>query len=435
MAQQFVRLVDKDNENRVFPPRLADGEERIEGSPNDILRMTSDDKPSYFSLEFRMKDAVIESIARQYHPFEDYESYAAYFADEANEEQLYLLGKAARLVQRDAIGHNCLGKVSEALDRESRISDSDIVALHLIEADHSDENRQKFLLLTKGNIYLRNETLAVEEYDYGEIRFLRDGLEHVGSGRVKRILEHEFDQRFWEFVQEFALLKRDTLYGVGVRHPMSDLTLETRQKYLKFLTEAASADGRLSVAMLLRLEYLAREFRISDGDLTEWLQKTLNENLKPTELKNRFTSLKEWLKKAEAKDRLTEQLNKELTGLLTRNEPQKIPVQQWHVVFQDILELIAELATGQMEAPHSKKLLDILRRDKDSTAGADFVNGYCDFVRLRNQAMRHLGHAVGSIPYRDLSSRGYLDNICNLQRYHNEQSLKIMEIGVLANVK
>ena len=199
-----------------------------------------------------------------------------------------------------------MNKFNQRLLKLKNISPKEIFAIYLLELDDSDYNNQKFLFLTRNELCLFYATKKLERYNYKEICFTPDGIELKQPAREveEKLLEWEFNEKFLNFVQEFMLLRSTTLADVRTRHPLADLRDDVnapdmmtdiarnlnflitenetrppyseRKTYLKFLVNVATAEGCLDAATMLRLAYMAREFRISADELQSWLKDAYN---------------------------------------------------------------------------------------------------------------------------------------------------------------
>ena len=394
-----IDIIDKDG--AIIYPRLREGETVVYGVRNDIVSVLKKDT-YYFPLEFRMKDVVINSLARKYA-----RAVAAY-PDAAGNDERFLIGTTACTENfRNSLHCPYMDKVTRSINELKGFNKEKIVGIYILDADDTDDyHNQGFVLLSKDGVYLRNTEVSnkVNRYDYKSLRFTKDGIEHIERTSLEGLLlNYSFDENFLSFAQEFMLLRRTTLLLMRERHPFADVFMEFRRTYMEILVDVAAADGQLTVEQFIRLEYIAREFRIMPEEFEHWLKIALNGGCKYNDLQKKFREM--------------------LTSGTKTDE--------WYVLFQDILEM-AVRDDGQL---NRRKLVELLRRE--SAAGERFVTNYIEFIRQRRQSELYLHRAIESIGYRELADNlgGYLKKIHLLQTYNNEMSLKLLDIGVLANEK
>ena len=410
MKKKIVEPIDE--QSAMIYPDPDEDEVRVEQVRKSILQSAGD--AHYFPLEFRMRDIVIDSLARKYgHTIANYP-----FDPDSNEERFLIGARGCCRVFRSL---NCpyMKKVAERL-LDSGVNENNIIGIYLFD-DSDDANRQKFLLLSKDGVYLRNDSNKIEYYLYGNLIFKFDGIARrpevvvpqkeregmteaqlYGNAVKGVILEYPFDETFVKFAQEIMLLRLTTLLPAGDRHPFSDMKIpEFRNEYVEMLVDVAAAEGKLTVENMIRLEYIARELKINAADLETYFKSACNGGFKAKTLQKRLT------------DFLTTKWN----------------VEDKFVIFQDILEL----AVGIDGEIIRKDMIGVLRRK--AYAGADFVSNYIAFVQQKRIAEKSLAKALGTIDYISLSSRfaNYLENIMRLQRYSREIDLTLLKIGVMAN--
>ena len=408
LEYEKVDVIDK--KRALVYPEIGENEKRMEIVKNDILKVLKSES-HYFPLDFRMENIVINSIAKKYFPLaEDYPS-----PDDLDEPR-FLIGMP--LCQKDYIYqlkcpymkkvlHSISDNNAKGINNEFIINPDNIVAIYILKADKSEDyHKQGFLILSKDGIYLRNtsESYKINHYDYSDLRFTLDGIAHLDRIDVEGLLlDYSLDENFILFAQEFMLLRRTTLMSIRARHPFADAMMEFRESYMEILIDVAAGEGKLTVEKYIRLEYIAREFKISPEDFKKWL----------------FQAYKGDGSVSDVQQKLKEMLN------------DKTKTTEWYVLFQDILEL----AVGEDDEVNRKKLIDMLRRK--SSAGSEFVSNYIEFIKYRRKSEMSLYRAIESIGYRNLADNlgGYLKNIHTLQTYNNEMNLKLLDIGVLVNEK
>lgn len=371
----------------------------MSGVRNDILKVLHKDS-YYFPLEFRMKDVVINSIAKKY------SQTVTDYPDPESSEDRFLIGiNACQKNFRTNLNCPYMNKVTQSIDEIKGLKENSIAAIYIIDPnDTNDYHNQGFLLLTKEGIYIRNTTESnkILFYEYKNLRFTQDGIEHIERIDIEGLLlNYSLDENFIAFAQEFMLLRRTTLLLMRERHPFADAFMEFRRDYIEILVDIAAAEGNLTVEKYIRLEYMAREFRIIHEEFEQWLKNSFKGGVKFNELQKKFREI--------------------LTS--------KTKTDEWYILFQDILEM----AVRDNSELNRKKIIDILRRD--STAGDKFVTNYIEFIKMSRKSLTYLYKAVESIGYRKLADNlgGYLKKIHALQTYNNEMSLKLLDIGVLIN--
>ena len=393
-----VSIVDK--KSTIIFPDLLKNERRVPNSPSEII-ISSDD--SFFDLNFRLSDIVIDSIAKKYPNSQNLEEYP----DEDDDENRFLIGVHACRDLRPTMDCPYMEKVSRSI--EEQLQSEEIIAIHLIDSDDSDEdiNRQQFVILTKSNLYHRDDSLSLEKYDYDEIRISNDGIENVNwTSSEGRLLDYVFDRSFVLFAQEFMLLRKTTLADVGRRHPFADEFKGYRLAYLELLAEFAAAEGNLTAEKYIRLEYIAREFKISHRDLEMFLTRAYNGGIP----------------KNEAQSKLLDMLTK------------KIHADEWYVFFQDALEA-AYNRDESLEGDgfmNLGNLIDLMSRK--SAAGYEFIEKYTYYMEMRFKSEKYLRKAIESIGYQKLAEdrAGYLSKIHELLSYDHELRQTMLDIMVLS---
>ena len=149
---------------------------------------------------------------------------------------------------------------------------------------------------------------------------------------------------------------------------------------------------------MLRLMYMAREFRIAATSLTNWLMDAyyhhgIRSNKLQAELSETITNIGEEYAMA---------------------------------LYQDLLEVITGCKEGEC---YREALLDILTEPE--FAGEKFVRSYQKFVRKRLQAENELQRALNTISdkYQNLDFK----NAVRMQNYNNRLNLQILSIGAINN--
>ncbi|MBQ9478933.1 MAG: hypothetical protein IJU71_05190 [Selenomonadaceae bacterium] len=351
----------------------------------------------YFPLDFRMRNVVIDSIARKYDQTID-----QYPDPDDNDERLLIGPSACR--QRHRLDCPYMRKVDERLS-ESDVAEENIAAIHLLGADDSEYNRQKFLIVAKDGIYFRDQTNRIDHYDYADIRFTFDGIELLPETNFERagdfVLRYPLDEKFMTFAQEFLLLRLTTISIAGERHPFADAALKFRKEYLSSIVDTAAAEGKLDVETLIRIEYLARELRISAIELETYLHAAGERGFDNQSFRKNFNRL--------------------IADMPREHEK--------FVLFQDLLEA----AIGIDDSVRRKPAVDAIKR----AAGEKFVANYIDHIKQRRQAETSLYRSIQALDYKTLSPA--FSNAWRMLRlaqlYNNDINLKLMDVGVLANEK
>lgn len=243
-----------------------------------------------------------------------------------------------------------------------------IQAILLLEADFSDENRQKFLIRTKKRLYLRDASLGLQSYRARSAFFGAAGVQ-VSS---KTWLEaFPIDSQFQEWHKELLLLEAPLIKNSLGWHPLAGLlaTLGTdnandaAMPYMQFLCAVASCGNALTAAKVLRLEAMS-----SDFGLREDVFYGLFDKLKPGKLSSGH--LQKLLYKAR----------------------ECVPRLAPHVLYLDALEA-AHDEQGECSCP---AIVELLRAD--SYAGAEFTGRICESIKYERKAQRTRVAALGKSP-------------------------------------
>ena len=388
-------VVDRDNNNLLYPIiKDAETECVVPIIKNDIIYIADEHASiNYFSFDWRFNSNVINCIATKYlGKIEDYPD-----QDDVSSER-FLIGVDA-CKRGKALLCPYLDKVFQVLTKDKRIKSSSIIAIQLLDICNREENAQKFLLLTKEKVYVRYNTNRLEEYDYEQIIFTSDGVQL--KNQIEDIdgllASYPLADDFLQFAQEYKLLRSTTLQDIDEIHPATRLPYEDRIKYLDFLIDVAVGDGKITADKLLRLEFLARGFRIESSRFVSRIEKAAKSKIKDQIISKVFTDL--------LKDILTAELRV--------------------IFYQDILEVTIN-KDGELER---SKLLELLKNRK--FAGEEFVREYIDFIKYRNRAERALQNSILSIADSYITA----ENLFPMQRFNSDLNLKILEIGVMTNGK
>lgn len=388
-------VVDKDKNNLLFPSIKDDTTEwSVPIIKNDIIYIADEHASiNYFSPDWRFNSNVINCIATKYlGKIDDYPD-----QDDASSER-FLIGADACKIGK-TVSCPYLNKAFQILAKDKRIKSSSVIAIHLLDICNREENAQKFLLLTKEKIYVRYNTNRLEEYDYGQIIFtpdgvqLKDQIEEVDG----LVANYPLADDFIRFAQEYKLLRSTMLQDVNEIHPATCLSYEDRIKYLDFLIDVAVGDRKITADKLLRLEFLARSFRIESSRFVNRIEKA-------------------------AKNIIRDQvISKDFTGILLNILTAELRV----VFYQDLLEMTIN-KDGDFER---SKLVELLRNRK--YAGEEFVREYIDFIKYRDRAERALQKSILSITDSCVTAV----NVFPMQKFNSDLNLKLLEIGVMTNGK
>ncbi len=391
-----MTVIDKKRTDGILYPPLQDAEEKLEGCHNEFIHLHHEEYRT-FPLDFRLKNIVIDSIAKKYN-----EEISDYPEIDDDSERFLIGPKAFRMFVHD-LSCPCPYMQKALTVLEENFPGIKPIAIHLLNKDEGTVNRQMFIAFSREGIYLRYATNDVEKYKYENLRITPDGVEDINRVSGDLLLEYPLAEAFRHFVQEFLLLRRSTLLPIEVRHPLADMPSEMRERYLAFLVDAAAAEGQLGVHGLIYLEYLARSFYVSANKLAQWLEEAYGGGMKDSDL------------------------HKRLTDFLAIRSP--IPTDKYHVLCMDILELIE----GRDGKIHRPKLLALLKR-KGDVFGQGFIEYFSSAVELRAQTeelMYKMHLAVEKIPHNRFEL--YRENMITWQRYRNDLTLKLLDIGVMIN--
>lgn len=415
---QDMEIVDKDDPNALrYPTIKNEGEEsaqeyKITLPVRDII-IPGVSETVYFPLNFCMEDIVIDSIAQKY------EASINDYPTDADEEH-FLIGTQA--CRKDCKKLNCtyMKKALVRINAAKNIDLSSIFSIYLLSLDDSNENRQKFLLMTKKKLHLLHDTQTIENYSYNEIRFTPDGIElkrHDESiGQI--LLEYTFDERFLSFAHEFMLMRCTTLADVQERHPFANVVddkktpdtvadmginvdetdfrpaMRKRNAYMKFLVDTAAAEGHLEAKTIMRLCYMAREFRVSADSMLSWLKQANTGGIRKNKLLSEFSRTLNFI------------------GLKYK-----------FVFVQDLLEA----GTDEAGTFHRQELLKILKRPQFGLE--KFVIHYLAFIGKRNAATHELQQAFQNVENREICFKHSI----RAQNYNNRLTLQLTAMGAMFN--
>ena len=138
--------------------------------------------------------------------------------------------------------------------------------------------------------------------------------------------------------------------GIRARHPVTASPVDHKRRYLEFLVYVGANGGKLTLAQLLRLEYLAREFMIPAEDLSEWLRQSISKK----------KTARSW--------------ERSLTNIV-----RMIPEELRYVFFKDILNMTVG-SQSEMNCPEMSRLLE-----RPAFAGKEFTVEYIGYLRQQLQ--------------------------------------------------
>ena len=159
-----VEIVDRDDPNAIRYPTIKNEgengaiEHRITLPVRDII-VPGLSETVYFPLNFCLEDIVIDTVAQKYQA--DIDDYPL-----DSDDEHFLIGTQA--CRKDCKRLDCtyMKKMLVRINAAANLDVSDIFAIYLLGLDDSNENRQKFLLMTKTKLYLLHDTQAIENYGY-----------------------------------------------------------------------------------------------------------------------------------------------------------------------------------------------------------------------------------------------------------------------------
>ena len=421
--QDEMEIMDRDDVNAVRYPNIkhegeSDSSERKITTVGRDITGSSVHETAYFPLNFCMRDIVIDSIARKYNA--GAENYPAGNDDEEH----FLIGTAACRRERFKIDCPYLKKVNLKISGAQNVDLSDAFAIYLLaELDDSNENRQKFLVMTKQELYIMNDTPIFDHYKYRDVHFTPDGinLKSFTDSVSVNLLSYRFDERFLKFAHEFMLLRFTTLADVRERHPfasliddkgnpdmVADMKLDVdkmdllpvtgkRCAYLRFLVDTAAAEGHLEAQTMLRLCYMAREFKIPADSLESWLKHASRGGIREKRLQGELEQLLNFIDGQNGKYRFA--------------------------FIQDLIEA----GTDSEGVFHRQELLKIFKRQKFETA--DFVEHYLAYVSTRRKAEYELQSALQSMTKKGRN----FETAIRALNYMGRMNLQIVAMGAILN--
>ena len=412
-----INITDKDDAAAIRYPSIKNEEYPSERQVTLVTRdinIPGLQETLYFPLDFCLEDIVIDSVAKKY------STGIEFYSGLGDDEEHFLLGTAQCQKGRKFLNCPYMKKVNEKIDAAKNFDTSDLFAIYLLGLDNSNDNRQKFLAMTKKKIYISHNTQAIENYSYKNVRFTPDGIElkSFGESVSQNLLDYYFDERFLNFVHEFMLLRCATLVDARERHPFANVfdekfnpdmvadmkinvaeveplpAIEKRNSYLKFLVDTAAAEGYLEARTIMRLCYLAREFGVSADSVRSWLKLAANKGIPKNKLQT------------------------ELTKILSF-----IGVKYKFVFIKDVLEA----GTDSQGVFHRADLLKILKRPQFGVE--KFVENYLEFIKKSRAAEYELQNAFQNVNPQEICFK----NLVRAQSYSNRLNLQLVSMGAMLN--
>lgn len=417
-----VELIDAEDNDALKYPSIKS----LTGETPDEIRVdivTRDIIPPdafatlYFPYDFCTGKIVIDLVAKKY------AANAENYFSNAGDEDRFLIGyDSCSKKVRDKLDCPYMKKFNERIEKLKKFSPKSIFAVYLLELDDSDDNNQKFLFMTRNELCLFYATKELERYSYSDIRFMPDGVELKSPAQdvERKLLEWEFNEKFFNFAREFMLLRCTTLADVRTRHPVADMrddvnnpdivtdiaatvnlnetenemypSYKRRSTYLNFLVNVATAEGYVDAETLLRLAYMAREFHIPADEVQSWL------------------------KDAYAGDFLKKKLQRIFVDVLeTVGEKNKF------ALIQDAIEV----ATDSEGNFHRAELLKIFKRQQ---LGVEkFAESYIAYVKKRKAAERDLQLALQVMDKQQL----HIKSAVRMQNYGDAINLQIAMMNAM----
>lgn len=410
-----MKILDENDPNALLYPTIKKTDENVAHEYNialvnrDVL-VPGIGETVNFPLDFCMEDMVIDTVSKKYKAgIENY-------SEDANGKH-FLIGIEACREGRKKLC--CIGmrKITERIESTNDIDLNGLFAVYLLSFDNSVNNQQNFLLMTKSKLYLLHNTNVIKSYGYDKIAFTSRGIEMKrGDLFVGRILYYKFDKAFLNFAREFMLMRCTTLVDVRERHPfaneiddkkspdmVADMRLNIDEKdfcpninkrnaYMSFLVDTAAAEGHLEAETVMRLCYMAREFRIS------------------------ATSMLSWFKQASLGGICKNNLFSEFLRTLSF-----IGLKYKFIFVRDLLEA----GTDKAGLFHRQELLQILQYPQFGLK--KFVTEYLAFIAKRNEADRELMKAFQSVEDREICFKHFV----RAQNYGNRLNLQLTTMGVV----
>lgn len=334
----------------------------------------------YFPRDFRYNNIIIDSIVKKY---------SVEYPDNDSDEERYIVGVINCKKSRN-IDCRYLKKVFAIIDDKKELKYEEIIAIYLFDTDSGEENHQRFIVFTKNCVYIRYRNNKLEKFEYKDIIFRESGVESLFD---ETIVNYEFDSVFAEFIKEWLILRDNPVNITDNSHPFSGKNMECRCRYIELMIDVAAADGYLTVENYLRLEYIAREFRISAEAMLEYFHNAANGGIKENKLSSTYS------------DFIINGLDEEY-----RN-----------VFFFDLLGFIARAGKSDIR----KKAVSVLSRKE--YLGSECVEKYLEYVKSQRRANDKLRDSLYALKdIRNQSLSWY--NIYRFESYSNSIGLKLLNL-------
>lgn len=387
-------IISRGDSNLIYPS--------IKESSNIVkMTLTKDTIPTtteaitYFSLDFRTCDAVLNTIALHYEVAEDYP-----LNDSGEETERFLVGPQLSQIYRKEIENQCpyMNKTMEIIKNTKEVSLRDLIAIYLLGIDESDTNKQQFLVMTTNKLFLRDDSLVLQQYNYEDIVLdenglhLKDSLESMGE---PKLVDYPFDMRFSNYFKDFMTMKFAIISAGRERHPFADCSIEYRESYLKFMVDVTVSEHIMSTEQLLYLELLARDFQLGSNKLETFIQERLTKKLSDRKIQEYLINI-------------------------LKNY---VPAKYRYVFFQDVLKIAINIE-GRLNQNSILKLLS-----KENYAGEQFVNAYVESIKAENILKEKTQIAFSKIRKRKLT----LEPAYQLQYLYCDLFINYLRTGVTYN--
>ena len=412
--QDEMEIMDRDDPDAIrYPTVKHEGEtgalERKVTILTRDINIPGVHETVYFPLNFCMEDAVIDAVAQKY------EAGAENYPDNEDDEH-FLIGTAAFRMERFKLNCPYMNKANIKIAIAENVDFSDGFAVYLLGLDDSNDNRQKLLVMTKKKLCILHDTQAFQTFSYSDIRFTPDGI--FDRYAEENLLDYNFEERFLNFAHEFMLLRCTTLVDVRERHPLAcaiddsanpdmvaDMKLDVaeietrpvmgrRNAYLRFLVDTAAAEGFLEAQTMLRLCYMAREFRVSADSMLSWIKQASRGGIRKNKLQTELTRILDF-----------------------------IGVKYKFVFLQDLLEV----GTDSEGNFHRQELLKILKRKQFDAE--KFLEHYLEYVGARHRAERELQNAFQNLQNQKNDFKGAV----RAQNYISRMNLQLVSMEAMLN--
>lgn len=377
-----IDIIDKNN-GFIYPALKPDHEKKMSTQKDDIVPLSAE-SVSYFSFSYRLQNGALNALAKKYD-------------SNADDDEVCLLGPQAC---SSAWKSENFRRVREIVEERANLTADDICGIYLPEIDRNDgENRQKFFLLERDYFYARYEDMGLKRAPYRDLLFTHEGaIDRRKSPNNGEYAEYFtacfFPENFLSYALELSALHVAKISGIRARHPVTASPVDHKRRYLEFLVYVGANGGKLTLAQLLRLEYLAREFMIPAEDLSEWLRQSISKK----------KTARNW--------------ERSLTNIV-----RMIPEELRYVFFKDILSMTVG-TQNEMNCPEMPRLLE-----RSAFAGKEFTAEYISYLRQQLQAQNHLLQAALALRHAQINEQNFSAD----QMFDNDLNLQFLEMGVEVN--